>query len=56
VGAADKSQGTETRLRATNVPSLEQALSGNIVRGKAAGMQPPPAPPATAAGVADPAK
>jgi tetratricopeptide (TPR) repeat protein len=56
VGAADKSKSTESRLRATNVPTLEQALSVNRVRGKAAGLQPAPAPAAVAAGVADQAK
>jgi hypothetical protein len=56
VGAAEKSKATESRLRATNVPSLEQALSVNIVRGRAAELRPASAPPATAAGAGDPAK
>lgn len=56
VGATEKSKATENRLRATNVPTLEQALSVNSVRGKAAGLQPASAPAAVAAGVADPAK
>jgi tetratricopeptide (TPR) repeat protein len=55
-GDTEKSKSTESRLRATNMPTLEQALSGNIVRGKAAGLQTPSAPPAVAAGADDPAK
>jgi tetratricopeptide (TPR) repeat protein len=55
-GDAEKSKGTDSRLRATNMPTLEQALSVNIVRGKAAELQTPSATPAVAAGATDPKK
>lgn len=52
-GESEKSKSMDSRLRATNMPTLEQALSVNIVRGKAAELQTPAAPPSVAAGVAD---
>jgi len=55
-GDTEKSKGTDSRLRATNMPTLEQALSVNMVRGKAAELQSPSAPPPVAAGAGDPAK
>lgn len=54
-GDTEKSKSTEARLRGTNIPTLEQALAANLVRGKSAEMPAPAGPPPVAAGANDPA-